>query len=155
VTLSEKYRVPYGAVPAHSIAPQLGPVLRRVWLIALRAFSPRSGVSINPKGVRMLRWITLARSWPMPVRIGIATIAVAAATALQMPVGAFPGEPFLLYFVAVVASAGVLGRAAGFVAVAETRIVSLLYHEPVYSQSSPSDRPTWNRDLRGACSSER
>jgi PAS domain S-box-containing protein len=81
----------------------------------------------------MLRWITLARSWPTLVRIGIATIAVAAATALQMPVGAFPGEPFLLYFVAVVASAAVLGRAAGFVAAAETSIVSLLYHEPVYS----------------------
>jgi PAS domain S-box-containing protein len=81
----------------------------------------------------MVQWITLARSWPTPVRIGITTIAVAAATALQMPVGAFPGEPFLLYFVAVVASAGVLGRTAGFVAVAETSIVSLLYHEPVYS----------------------
>jgi PAS domain S-box-containing protein len=81
----------------------------------------------------MVRWITLARSWPTLVRIGIATIAVAAATALQMPVGAFPGEPFLLYFVAAVASAGVLGRTAGFVAVAETSIVSLLYHEPVYS----------------------
>jgi PAS domain S-box-containing protein len=82
----------------------------------------------------MLRWITVARSWHVLVRIGIATTAVAAATALQMPVGAdFPGEPFLLYFVAVVASASVLGRAAGFVAVAETSIVSLLYYEPVYS----------------------
>jgi PAS domain S-box-containing protein len=81
----------------------------------------------------MLPWITLARFWPTFVRIGIATIAVTAATALQLPVGAFPGEPFLLYFVAVVASAGVLGRTAGFVAVAETSIVSLLYHEPVYS----------------------
>jgi PAS domain S-box-containing protein len=81
----------------------------------------------------MLRWITLARSWPTLVRIGIATIAVAAATALQLPVGAFPGEPFLLYFVAVVASASVLGRTAGFVAGAETSILSILYHEPVYS----------------------
>jgi hypothetical protein len=88
-------------------------------------------MSINPNGVPMLRWITLARSWPTIIRIGIATIAVAAVTALQLPVGAdFPGEPFLLYFVAVVASASVLGRTAGFVAVAETNIVSLLYHEP-------------------------
>jgi PAS domain S-box-containing protein len=88
-------------------------------------------MSINPNGVPMLRWITLARSWPTIIRIGIATIAVAAVTALQLPVGAdFPGEPFLLYFVAVVASASVLGRTAGFVAVAETSIVSLLYHEP-------------------------
>jgi PAS domain S-box-containing protein len=91
-------------------------------------------MSINPNEVPMLQWITLARSWPTLVRIGIATIGVAAATALQLPVGTdFPGEPFLLYFVAVVASASVLGRTAGFVAVAETSIVSLLYHEPVYS----------------------
>ena len=82
----------------------------------------------------MLQWIPLARSWHLLARVGIVTIAVAAATALQLPVGAdFPGEPFLLYFVAVVASASVLGRTAGFVAVAETSIASMLYHDPVYS----------------------
>ncbi len=75
----------------------------------------------------MLQWIPLARSWHLLTRIGIATIAVAAATALQLPVGPdFPGEPFLLYFVAVVASASVLGRTAGFVAVAETSMASML-----------------------------
>jgi PAS domain S-box-containing protein len=83
---------------------------------------------------RMLQWFTLARSWHLFARIGIATVAVAVATALQLPAGGdFPGEPFLLYFVAVVASASALGRIAGFVAVAETCIASLLYHEPVYS----------------------
>jgi PAS domain S-box-containing protein len=82
----------------------------------------------------MLGWITVARSWPVLVRIGIATIIVAAATALQLPAATnFPGEPFLLYFVAVVASASVLGRTAGFVAVAETSIATTLYHDPVYS----------------------
>jgi PAS domain S-box-containing protein len=51
-----------------------------------------------------------------------------------MPVGAhFPGQPFLLYFVAVVASASLLGRIAGFVAVAETSILAMVYHDPVYS----------------------
>src|SRR5215468_3766928 len=81
-------------------------------------------------GVRMLQWITLARSWHPVVRIGIATIAVAAATAVQLPVEViFPGQPFLLYFVTVVASASVLGRTAGFVAVAETSIASLLFYE--------------------------
>src|SRR5215467_15248240 len=85
-------------------------------------------------GVRMLQWITLARSWHPVVRIGVATIAVAAATAVQLPVEViFPGQPFLLYFVAVVASASVLGRTAGFVAVAETSIASLLFYDPVYS----------------------
>jgi PAS domain S-box-containing protein len=82
----------------------------------------------------MLQWIALARSWHLFARIGIATVAVAVATALQLPAGAdFPGQPFLLYFVAVVASASALGRIAGFVAVAETGIAALLYHEPVYS----------------------
>jgi PAS domain S-box-containing protein len=82
----------------------------------------------------MLRWITLARSWHILVRIAIATIAVAATTGLQLPVEVvFPGQPFLLYFVAVVASASVLGRTAGFVAVAETSIASLLFFDPGYS----------------------
>jgi PAS domain S-box-containing protein len=76
----------------------------------------------------MLRWITLARSWHLLVRIGIATIAVAVATLWRLP-----GEMFLLYFVAVVASASVLGRTAGFVAVAESTIASLFLFEPVYS----------------------
>jgi hypothetical protein len=61
----------------------------------------------------MLQWITLARSWHLLARIGIATITVAVATALQLPAGGdFQGEPFLLYFVAVVASASVFGRIA-------------------------------------------
>jgi PAS domain S-box-containing protein len=82
----------------------------------------------------MLRWITLTRSWHPLVRIGIATIAVAATTGLQLPVEViFPGQPFLLYFVAVVASASVLGRTAGFVAVAETSIASFLFYDPAYA----------------------
>jgi PAS domain S-box-containing protein len=44
-----------------------------------------------------------------------------------------PGQPFLLYFVAVVGIASVLGRMAGFVAVALSTIASLLFYEPVYS----------------------
>jgi len=59
---------------------------------------------------------------------------VAATTGLQLPVEVnFPGQPFLLYFVAVVASASVLGRTAGFVAVAETSVASLLFYDPAYS----------------------
>jgi PAS domain S-box-containing protein len=75
----------------------------------------------------MLQWIILARSWHALVRIGLATIAVAAATVWQLP-----GEPFMLYFLAVVASASVLGRTAGFVAVAASTIASLLHYDPVH-----------------------
>src|SRR5258708_27282504 len=82
----------------------------------------------------MLKWITVARAWDVLVRIGVATMSVAAAAALQLPVVAdFPGEPFLLYFVAVVASASVLGRTAGFVAVAESSVAVLILYDPVYS----------------------
>jgi PAS domain S-box-containing protein len=82
----------------------------------------------------VLRWITLARSWHLLIRIGIATVAVAAVTVLQMPVEIiFPGQPFLLYFVAVIASAVVLGRTAGFVAAVESAIASLLFYDPIYS----------------------
>jgi len=74
----------------------------------------------------MLRWITLTRSWHLLVRIGIATLAVAAATALQLPVEIeVPGEPFLLNFIVVVLSAVIFGRTPGFFAVAETSLASL------------------------------
>jgi K+-sensing histidine kinase KdpD len=76
----------------------------------------------------MLQWILIARSWHALVRIGLATIAVAVATVWRLP-----GEPFMLYFVAVVASASALGRTAGFVAVAGSTIASLFLFEPVYS----------------------
>src|SRR5260370_17521424 len=87
----------------------------------------------------MLQWIKLARSWHVLVRVVLATIAVTATTGLQLPVEVnFPGQPFLLYFVAVVASASVLGRTAGFVAAPETSIVaSLLFYDPAYSLKVP------------------
>jgi PAS domain S-box-containing protein len=82
----------------------------------------------------MPQWIILARSWHPLVRIGIATACVVAATAVQLPAEInLPGQPFLLYFVAVVAIASVLGRMAGFVAVAESTVASLLFYDPVYS----------------------
>jgi len=86
----------------------------------------------------MLRWIALARSWHVLVRIGIATIAVAAVTALQLPVEIeIPGEPFLLYFVVVVVSASILGRTPGLFAVVESSIASVLYFDPVSSLKLP------------------
>jgi len=85
-------------------------------------------------GVRMLQWIMLARSWHPLVRIGLATACVVAATALQLPAEVnLPGQPFLLYFVAVVATASVLGRTAGFVAAAASTVASLLFYDPVFS----------------------
>jgi PAS domain S-box-containing protein len=82
----------------------------------------------------MLQWIMLARSCHLLIRVGIATACVAAATGLQLPVEVIvPGEPFLLYFVAVVASASVVGRTAGFVAAAESTFAALLFYDPVYS----------------------
>ena len=71
----------------------------------------------------ILQGIRRARSWHVLTRVGIATAAVAAATALQLPAEVdVPGEPFLLYFIIVVVSAGAFGRIPGFVAAAETTI---------------------------------
>jgi PAS domain S-box-containing protein len=76
----------------------------------------------------MFQSIILARSLHPLVRIGLAAIAVAIATIWRLP-----GETFLLYFVAVVASATALGRTAGFVAVIGSTITSMFLFEPVYS----------------------
>src|SRR5260370_7928698 len=85
-------------------------------------------------GAPMLQWIKLARSWHVLGRVGLATIAVTATTGLELRVGVnFPGKRVVGYFVAVVASASVLGRTAGLVAVAETSIASLLFYDPAYS----------------------
>jgi PAS domain S-box-containing protein len=82
----------------------------------------------------ILQTITLARSWHLLVRIGIVTIAVGAATALQLPVEIeVPSEPFLLNFIVVVVSACTFGRTPGFVAAAESTIASVLYFEPLFS----------------------
>jgi two-component sensor histidine kinase len=81
----------------------------------------------------MLRLIAAARSWHLLVRIGIATAAVAAATALQLPVEiVVPGEPFLLNFIVVAAASIVLGPAAGFLAAVETSFASLLFLTPAH-----------------------
>src|SRR5258708_35471738 len=84
-----------------------------------------------------LRGIKLARSsrsWHLLARIGIATTAVAAATALQLPAEAnVPGEPFLLYYVIVVVSAGGFGRLPGLVAGGGTAHPSVLYFYSNYS----------------------
>jgi PAS domain S-box-containing protein len=81
----------------------------------------------------MLRWIIVARSWHVLVRFGIATIGVSAATVFQLPLEVgFPGKPFVLYLVAVSASA-LLGRTPGFLAAVETSIACGLFFEPVAS----------------------
>jgi predicted signal transduction protein with EAL and GGDEF domain len=67
--------------------------------------------------------------------------AVAATIALQLAAH-FPGEPFLHYSIAVVASARVLGRTAGFVAVAGTSIAYLLYfYSDIYPLTHTIDLP--------------
>ncbi len=81
----------------------------------------------------MLHLIAAGRSWRLLVRIGIATIAVGMATALQLPTEIkVPGEPFLLYFIVVVLASIFLGRAAGFFTAGATTMASVLWFEPVF-----------------------
>jgi hypothetical protein len=73
-------------------------------------FTNRCGHRRLPEMGRMLRWITI----------------------LQLPLRLVPGQPFVLYLVAVVALAP-LGRTARFLAVVEGSITCALSFEPVYS----------------------
>jgi PAS domain S-box-containing protein len=82
----------------------------------------------------MLQVIVAARSWHFLIRILIATIAVAVATAFQLPVEIeVPGEPFLLYFIVVVLASIFLDRAPGFFTAGSTAVASVLWFEPVFS----------------------
>jgi hypothetical protein len=90
----------------------------------------------------MLRRFTLARSWGAPVRIEIALTAVANN---RFGVAShFLGEPFLLYFVAVEASASILDRTAGFAALVGTStgapccIITVLPTRPVRQSTCPA-----------------
>jgi PAS domain S-box-containing protein len=84
--------------------------------------------------IAMLHLIVAARSWHFLIRILIATIAVSAATAFQLPVEIeVPGEPFLLYFILVVLASIFLDRAAGFFTAGSTAVASVLWFEPVLS----------------------
>src|SRR5262249_32548662 len=104
-------------------------------IVGNRSGSDRKLRSLWGNGdVDMIRRVARARSWPPLVRGVIVTLAVLAATALQLPIETeVPGEPFVLYLLVVGLSAGAFGRIPAYVAVAETTMASFLYFPPMFS----------------------
>src|SRR5262245_34536599 len=71
------------------------------------------------------------QNWPLP--IGLAATGAAAATScvFQLPIERqVPGEPFLLFLLVAIASTLAFGDSAGFVSVALSMLLSILFFEP-------------------------
>jgi two-component sensor histidine kinase len=82
----------------------------------------------------MLKILQVARRWPAWLRAGLSTAAIAIALAAQLPIEKeVPGEPFLLFFIVVIASTLAFGERIGILAVVLTTLLSTLFFEPVGS----------------------
>jgi two-component sensor histidine kinase len=80
----------------------------------------------------MLNKLVALQGWPLPLRISVSGLAVAAAYAFQIPMEReVPGEPFLLFFIAVVTSTLAFGELAGFVACGVSTVLSVYFFEPI------------------------
>jgi two-component sensor histidine kinase len=76
-------------------------------------------------------WRT-TQSWPLSIRLTTTGVALAAACLFQLPLEReVPGEPFLLFFLVVIASTLAFGTRAGFVGVGLSTLLSFLFFEPV------------------------
>jgi len=74
------------------------------------------------------------RKWPLSICLAATVAAVGAACLFQLPIERHvPGEPFLLFILVVIASTLAFGAIAGFIGVALSTILSLLFFEPVGS----------------------
>jgi two-component sensor histidine kinase len=79
----------------------------------------------------MLRKFEAAQCWPLWIRVAITAAAVVATHLLQIPLERdIPGEPFLLFFLVVIGATLAFGARAGFVGVALTTALSILFFEP-------------------------
>jgi len=74
------------------------------------------------------------QKWPLSICLAITVAAVGAACLFQLPIEReVPGEPFLLFVLVVIAATLAFGASSGFVGVALSTILSLLFFEPVGS----------------------
>jgi len=79
----------------------------------------------------MLTLLTAMRNVPLWYRAATTSFAIGAAYLFQIPIEVeVPGEPFLLFFVVVVASTLVFGRWIGFLAVVISSVLSLPFFAP-------------------------
>lgn len=79
----------------------------------------------------MLPWLKAMQGWPLWLRLGLTTLALTAAYAFQIPLETdVPGEPFLLFFLVVVAATLAFGEGVGLFATALSTLLSVFFFEP-------------------------
>ncbi|MBO0764940.1 MAG: sensor histidine kinase [Hyphomicrobiaceae bacterium] len=79
----------------------------------------------------MLACLNAMHRWSLAARLGVATMAVAIAYLFQIPLEReVPGEPFLLFFLIVSATALAFGRGVGLFAVGLSTFLSFFFFEP-------------------------
>jgi two-component sensor histidine kinase len=79
----------------------------------------------------MLDKLSALRAWPLWLRLGVCAVALGAAFAFQIPLEReVPGEPFLLFFILVIASALAFGESIGFLACGLSTVLSFYFFDP-------------------------
>ena len=79
----------------------------------------------------MLQNLAVMRGWPLWTRLAVAGIALTLACLFQIPLETeIPGEPFLLFFLIVIASTVAFGEGVGFFGVGLSAFLSFLFFEP-------------------------
>src|SRR6185312_15173943 len=110
-------------------------------LAARRRFWPQSGPNIDDlgdiprhqlwRGFHVLASLRATRRWPLWARLGLTAIGLAAVYLFQIPLEReVPGEPFLLFFLVVMASTLACGQAVGLFGVALSALLSVFFFEP-------------------------
>ena len=79
----------------------------------------------------MLHKLRDLRRWPVWVRLGLTGSVLVAAHLFQIPLETeVPGEPFLLFFLIVIAAALLFGEATGLFAAVASTFLSFFFFEP-------------------------
>ena len=82
----------------------------------------------------MLQNLRAIQCWPLWIRLALIWVALGAAFVLQIPVERdWPGEPFLLFLLVVIATTLCFGTRLGLISAALSVFLSLYFFEPVGS----------------------
>jgi two-component sensor histidine kinase len=82
----------------------------------------------------MLAYLKAMRGWPWWVRLGLMAMVLASVYLFQIPLEReVPGEPFLLFFLVVMAAALTFGEGVGLLGVALSTLLSFFFFEPTNS----------------------
>jgi K+-sensing histidine kinase KdpD len=94
------------------------------------------------------RRIRATQRWPLGSRIAVTATAVGVAYLVQLPLEReVPGEPFLVFFLAVIGTTLAFGSNVGFVAVGLTTLLSIPFFEPLGSLALTRARDLMNVEL--------